>query len=72
MTDLGNIKVTEADNGRTFDTVVTNLPGTAQSYSWALPRGLRTGKAIIRVVSRDFVGHTTQDDSDRSFILIRL
>lgn len=60
------------DSGATFTPVVTNLPGTAQSYDWVLPRGLRTPKARIRIVTRDFVGRTSQDDSDRNFILIRL
>lgn len=60
------------DGGQTFTPVVTNLPGTAQSYDWVVPRGLRTSKARIRVVTRDFVGRTSQDESDRNFILIRL
>jgi parallel beta-helix repeat protein len=60
------------DGGETFTPVVTNLPGPAQSYDWVLPRGLRTSRARIRIVTRDFVGRTAQDDSDRNFVLIRL
>jgi parallel beta-helix repeat protein len=60
------------DNGETFSVkVAENVPGSAQSYDWIVPRHIRSGKAVLRIVSKDFVGRVNQDDSDRTFILFR-
>lgn len=60
------------DGGETFSVkVAENLPGSAQSYDWIVPRHIRSGKAMLRIISKDFVGRVNQDDSDRTFILFR-
>jgi hypothetical protein len=59
------------DAGKTFTPIVTNLSGSAHSYDWMMPHGTKSSKSLFRVVSRDFVGRTSYDDSDRTLVLIR-
>jgi YD repeat-containing protein len=52
------------DGGRTYPTVIaSNLAAEAQSFDWAVPAGLSSDAARLRVLARDRSGNTAQADS---------
>ena len=57
------------DGGATFaTTIATGLPGSAQSFSFAVSATQPKSKtARIRVIARDAAGNVAQDDSDENF-----
>lgn len=58
------------DGGATFNTIITsNVAGTARSFTWAVPTGLNTPTARIRVIAFDNAGGSAQDDSDTNFTI---
>jgi FG-GAP repeat len=58
------------DGGATFNQIIaSNLTGTARSFTWAVPTGVNTATARIRVVAFDNAGAQGQDDSNTNFTI---
>ncbi|HEX7186303.1 MAG TPA: Ig-like domain-containing protein [Thermoanaerobaculia bacterium] len=57
-----------SDNGLNFSDIVTNLPGSAQSFSWIVPDA-PTSQGVIRVVARDAAGNQGGDRSNSVFTI---
>jgi hypothetical protein len=56
------------DDGASFSTLASGLPGAAQSYVFDIPASQpMVKKARIRVIAIDAAGNIGQDDSDESF-----
>ncbi len=51
------------DGGRTFHTVVMDLPGSARSYDWSLPESGGIADVRVRVVARDIRFQNSADES---------
>jgi hypothetical protein len=58
------------DGGGTFNTVIAaNIVGTARNFTWAVPIGLNTTTARVRITVLDNAGGTAQDDSASNFTI---
>lgn len=59
------------NGGATFLTQLNASPvaGTARSFTWAVPTGLNTSTARVRVIAFDTAGGTGQDDSNGNFTI---
>jgi hypothetical protein len=60
------------DGGATFpdpNIIALNVPGTARTFAWAVPIGLNTTTARIRVTAVDIQGGTGQDTSAANFTI---
>ena len=56
------------DSGATFNTTIANnVPGAARQFLWAVPGGVITTTARIRIIVFDAAGGLAQDDSDEDF-----
>ncbi len=56
------------DSGATFNTTIAdNVAGAARAFLWAVPGGLLTETARIRIIVFDSAGGQAQDDSDEDF-----
>ena len=65
---LGGFKVqTSLNGGRTWQTLVRDLPPTVTSYDWTLPAGLSVADARVRVVAFDRHFQNSSDGTDVSF-----
>ncbi|HXG65192.1 MAG TPA: hypothetical protein VNO70_08790, partial [Blastocatellia bacterium] len=58
------------NGGTSFNTIIaTGVSGAARSFVWAVPTGLNTTTARVRVRVTDDRGATAQDDSDSNFAI---
>lgn len=58
------------DAGATFNTIIaSNVPGADRSFVWAVPPGINTVTARIRVIAFDNAGGQGQDDSNENFTI---
>lgn len=58
------------NGGASFSTIITsNVPGDARSFTWAVPIGLNTSTARIRVIAFDDQNAQGQDDSNTNFTI---
>jgi hypothetical protein len=58
------------DAGATFNTIIaSNVPGADRSFVWAVPPGINTVAARIRVIAFDNAGGQGQDDSNENFTI---
>lgn len=58
------------DSGASFPTIITsNVPGDVRTFQWAVPIGLNTSTARIRVIAFDDQNAQGQDDSNANFTI---
>jgi|GEM_PF-1722821 len=59
------------DGGKTYSYIIaTGLPGTTQSFNWAIPPGLVTERARIRVYACDPSGNESQSATNGTFAIL--
>ncbi len=60
------------DGGATFPdqgVIALNVPGNVRTFAWAVPIGVNTNTARIRITAVDNAGGTGQDDSNANFTI---
>ncbi|HEX8183571.1 MAG TPA: hypothetical protein VF747_02430, partial [Blastocatellia bacterium] len=58
------------DGGNNYNTIIaSNVDGMLRAFNWAVPTGLNTTAARIRVIAFDNAGGQGQDDSDANFTI---
>ena len=58
------------DAGTTFNTIIAaSVGGSARQFQWAVPTGINTTQARIRIVATDNQGAKGQDDSNANFTI---
>jgi hypothetical protein len=58
------------DAGASFNTIIaSNVAGSARQFTWAVPLGINTNQARIRVIAFDNAGGQAQDDSNANFTI---
>ena len=58
------------DGGQTFPmTIASGLPGSTQSFNFAIPQSLTTNQARLRLVVRDAAGNTAQSTTANNFTI---
>lgn len=56
------------DSGATFNTTIAgSVAGNLRTFAWAVPSGLTTTTARVRITAFDTAGGSAQDDSDNNF-----
>ncbi|HZW08744.1 MAG TPA: choice-of-anchor J domain-containing protein [Phycisphaerales bacterium] len=58
------------DGGRTFHTVVMDLPASARSYDWRLPASDGIDDVRVRVIARDIRFQNSSDGAESSFAIL--
>jgi hypothetical protein len=58
------------DGGQTFPmTIASGLPGSTQSFNFAIPQSLTTNQARLRLIVRDAAGNTAQSTTANNFTI---